>query len=79
MHIVHLTSINNVFFSNFIVKLTLLSFQSNMSDCVIYLLKIQIHICSSSTKVLGDSTLSPLESPDKDWRILQICNTVLAL
>lgn len=79
MHIVHLTSINDVFFSNFIGRLTLLFCQSYMSDCVIYWLKIQIHICSSSTKVLGDSTLSPLESPDKDWRILQICNTVLAL
>ncbi|KAI2667613.1 Disks large-associated protein 1 [Labeo rohita] len=29
----------------------------------------RIHICSSSTKVLRDSTLSTLESPDKDWRI----------
>ncbi len=74
----------NIFLSNFVVEINTvwhgLTKPLDWQDSsVIYLLQFQIDICSSSAKVLRDSTLSAVESPDKDWRNLQICNTFLAL
>ncbi len=64
----------NIFLSNFVVEINTvwhgLTRPLDWQDSsVIYLLQFQIDICSSSAKVLRDSTLSAVESPDKDWRI----------